>query len=113
MLDVLGERLGGQLDPLDHRQVGEELIGEVGDREVSTDCEGCGLDDLATLGCQDLGPQQSTGISFRNQLDEATGVEVGQRPGHVFQRQGAAFHLETPLAGSGLGEADRAHLGIG
>ncbi len=54
LFHVLGEGLGAEFQSLDHREVGEQLIGKCLDSHAVTDRERGALDDLPALGSQHL-----------------------------------------------------------
>jgi hypothetical protein len=57
LFHVFGEGLGAELEPLDHGEVREELIGKVRHRQAVTDSERRRLDHLAALSGQGPGPR--------------------------------------------------------
>jgi hypothetical protein len=95
LLDVLGEGLRAQLEPFHHRQVREQLVGQVVHRHARPQRERGALDQLARLGRDGLHAQQPPAAGLGHQLDEAAGVEVGERARHVVQRQRAAVGLDA------------------
>jgi hypothetical protein len=92
---VPGKGLRAELKRLDHGEVGEELFGEVPHGETVADGERGRLDDLPAFRRQHLGPEQAPAPMLGDELDEAPGVEVGERPRHVIQAQGAVVNLEA------------------
>ena len=113
MFDVLVKGLCGELQPLDHRQVGEQLIGQFLHRHPGADGNGGGLDDFPRFRSHRLHAQQPAGARFGDQLDETPRVEVSQRSWHVVQGQGAAVGFEAGVLRFGFAVADGGHLRIG
>ncbi len=110
---IQGEGLRTQFEPFGHDEIGHEHIGEISDRHPFPDGQCSGRDDFARLGGEDLGAEESAARLFRHELDESSGVEVGECPGDVVQAKLAALRLDALCAGLGFGETDRRHLGIG
>lgn len=113
LLHVLGEGLCAKLEPFHHGKVGEQLSRQVCHGHAVADRQRGGLDDLAGIGGQHLRAQQSSGIFVGYQFDEATGVEVGERPGHVVERECAAVSDDAKLFRLGFAEAHCSYLRIG
>ncbi len=69
MFDILGEGLRRELQPLDHRQVGEQLVSQSLYGHAVTDREHRRLDQLARFRGHCLYPNESSatflGLSFR------------------------------------------------
>ncbi len=69
MFDILGEGLRRELQPLDHRQVGEQLVSQFLYGNAVTDREHRRLDQLARFRGHCLYPNESSatflGLSFR------------------------------------------------
>ena len=63
--DIFLERLGGQLQPFDRRQVGEDRLGELLHREPALDRQGRRLDAVGALRRQDVRAEQLAGAGRR------------------------------------------------
>ena len=84
-----------ELQPLDHRQVGEQLVGQFLHRHPRPDGDGGGLDQFARLRGHRLHADEPSATFLDDQLDETPRVEVGQCAWHVIQGQGAAVGLDA------------------
>ncbi len=86
LLHILVEGLRRELQPFDHRQVGEQLVGQFLHRHPVANRQ-CGrLDQFARFRGHCLHADQSSAAFFNHQFDEAARVEVGERARHVVQR---------------------------
>src|SRR5882724_5633746 len=85
LLHVFSEGLCCQLQPLDHRQIGEQLIGQFLYRHAVTYGEHRCLNQLPRFLGHGLYADESPATFLDDQLDEAACVEVGERTRHVVQ----------------------------
>ncbi|MCY1548394.1 hypothetical protein D9M68_845000 [compost metagenome] len=102
-----------QLQPLDHREVGEQLVGQFFRRHAGTDRQRRRLDQFARLRRDRLHADQPTRAFLDHQFDEAAGIEVGERARHIVERERAAVGLDSLEVALGFGQPDRGDLRVG
>ena len=95
LLHILVECLRSELQTLDHRQVGEQLIGQFLHRHAVANRQYRRLDQFARFRRHRLHADQAPAAHFGYQLDETARVEVGKRPRHVVQREQSAVGFDT------------------
>src|SRR3546814_11681839 len=76
---ILGEGLRRQLQALDHRQVREQLVGELLHRHACPDGQCGGLDDLARFWRDRLHPDEPAAAGLSDQLAKPVGVRSEER----------------------------------
>ncbi len=113
LLHILVEGLRRELQALDHRQVGEQLVGQFLHRHAVANGQGRRLDQLAGFRCNRLHADEPSAVFFNDQLDEAACVEVGERARHVVQRERTAVGLDAVVVRFRLAVAHGGHLRVG
>ncbi len=85
LLHVFGKRLRAKFQSLDHRQVGEQLVGQFLHRHAVANCQGRRLDQFARFRGHRLHADEPSTTFLDDQLDKTACVEVGKRTWHVVQ----------------------------
>src|SRR5712664_2634513 len=93
--NILGEGLRSELQSLDCREIRENRLGELLDRQTAFDGERCRLDTVGALGREDVRAEELSAARLGDELDEATCVARGQRPRHVAQLERGGLDLES------------------
>lgn len=111
--DILGEGLSRQLQSFDRREVGEDCLRELLDREPALDRERRRLNTVAAFGPQDVRTEQLPGAGVRNEFDEATRIARGDGPRDVIERENGDFYLKALPSRRRFRQADTGDLRIG
>lgn len=113
LFDILGEGLRRELQPLDHRQVGEQLVGQFLHRHAVANGENSRLDQFAGFRGDDLHADEPSATFLDDQLDKAACVEVGKRTRHVVERERATVGFDPVVMRFRFAVAHGCYLRIG
>ncbi|EKG62608.1 hypothetical protein VCHC52A1_3718, partial [Vibrio cholerae HC-52A1] len=113
LLHVLAEGLRRELQPFDHGQVGEQLVGQFLHGHTVANGEHRRLDQFTRFRGHRLHADEPSATFLDDQLDEAACVEVGKRTRHVVQGQGATVGLDPVVMCFRLAVAHGGDLRVG
>src|SRR5579875_3720149 len=107
---VLLKCLGGELQPLDRGQVGENRCAEILDGHAVFDGERRGLNGIRTLRRQNMRAEELAASGFGHKLDQPARIA---RARYLLKSENGSLHRKPVGAGLRFGEADACDLRIG